>query len=352
MLVGNAAHLVVNRRHHRNRFTGHVHVGEVDADLVHRRQTLHDRLGTQVVELQQHVVLVGTTTAAFLDFLVHAARDEIARRQVLQRGRIPLHEALAVAVDQDRALAAAAFGQQHAGTGDTGRVELPELHVFERQAGAGGHAQAVAGVDEGIGGGGKNAAGASGRQHRGLGLKNVQFAGFHFECGHANHVAFGVANQVQRHPFDEERVCAPCTFCWYSVCNIACPVRSAAAQARSTGLFAVVGGVSAERTLVDRAVGVAVERHAHVFQVVDDLGRFTAHELDRILVAQPVRALDRVVEMVVPVVFVHVAQGRADAALGGHRVGAGGETPWTAPPRSGRRGPVAAMRACRSRRHR
>jgi hypothetical protein len=33
------------------------------------------------------------------------------------------------------------------------------------------------------------------------------------------------------------------------------------------GLFAVVGGVAAERTLVDRAVGVAVERHAEMFEL-------------------------------------------------------------------------------------
>jgi hypothetical protein len=90
-------------------------------------------------------------------------------------------------------------------------------------------------------------------------------------------------------------------------------------------LFAVVGGVAAERALVDGAVGVAVERHAHVLQVVDDLGGFTAHELDGVLVAQPVGALDGVVEVVVPVVLVHVAERGADAALGSHGVRTGGE---------------------------
>ena len=44
-------------------------------------------------------------------------------------------------------------------------------------------------------------------------------------------------------------------------------------------------------------------------------GRFLAHELDRVLVAQPVGALDRVVEMKAPVVLAHVAERRADAAL-------------------------------------
>jgi trimethylamine:corrinoid methyltransferase-like protein len=46
--------------------------------------------------------------------------------------------------------------------------------------------------------------------------------------------------------------------------------------------------VAAERTLIDRAVGVAVERHAHVLEFVDDLRRLPAHDLDRGLVAEPV----------------------------------------------------------------
>src|SRR5574344_3081473 len=82
---GNATHLIVNGRHHRDRFLGDVHVGEVVADLFHRRQTLADGLCTQVVQLHQDVVLVGTAAATFLDFLVHGARHEVARSQVLRR---------------------------------------------------------------------------------------------------------------------------------------------------------------------------------------------------------------------------------------------------------------------------
>ncbi|MDT4860489.1 hypothetical protein FQZ97_950570 [compost metagenome] len=90
-------------------------------------------------------------------------------------------------------------------------------------------------------------------------------------------------------------------------------------------LLAVVGGVAAERALVDGAIRVAVERHAEVFELVHDLRRFPAHELDGVLVAQPVRALDGVVEVVVPVVLAHVAERGADAALRGHGVRACGE---------------------------
>ena len=48
-----------------------------------------------------------------------------------------------------------------------------------------------------------------------------------------------------------------------------------------------------------------------------------AHELDRVLVAEPIGALDGVVEVPAPVVLAHVAEGGAHAALGRHRVAAG-----------------------------
>ena len=90
-------------------------------------------------------------------------------------------------------------------------------------------------------------------------------------------------------------------------------------------LLAVVRGVAAERALVDRAVRVAVERHAEVLELVDDVRRLAAHELDRVLVAEPVAALDGVVEVVVPVVLAHVAERGADAALRRDGVRAGRE---------------------------
>ena len=162
----NAAHLVMDRRHDRNRLLDRIDVRELDRDLADRRQPLDDHLGAEVIELQQHVVLVRTAAAPFLDLLVHRARDDVARREVLQVRRIALHEALAVRVEQDPAFAAHAFGDQHAGARDAGRMELPELHVLERNAGARGHAEAVAGVDERVGGRGEDAARAAGGEQR------------------------------------------------------------------------------------------------------------------------------------------------------------------------------------------
>jgi len=53
-----------------------------------------------------------------------------------------------------------------------------------------------------------------------------------------------------------------------------------------------------------------------VFEVVDGLGCHAAKELDGVLVAQVVRALDGVVHVPEPVVLAHVAQRSADATLG------------------------------------
>ena len=152
----------------------------------------------------------------------------------------------------------------------------------------------------------------------------MQFTGFHFQRGHTDHIAGLVLDQVQGHPLDEElRLRLDVLLVQGVQHGVAGTVgRSAGALHR---LFAVVGGVAAEGALVDGAVGIAVERHAEMLKLVHDLGRFAAHELDRVLVTQPVRTLDGVEEVIVPVVLAHIAQRSADAALSGHGVRAGRE---------------------------
>ena len=325
MIVGgDAAHLIVDGGHDRDGFLDGVDVGELERDLADGRQALEDLLGAQVIELEQHVVAVRAAAAPFLDLLVHRARHEVTRCQVLQRGRIALHEALAVLVQQDAALAPHALGDEHAGVGHAGGVELPELHVLQRDAGTGAHAQAVAGVDVGVGGRLPDAACAPGGQHRHLGFEDHDLAGFHFQGHHAQHVAFGVADQVQRHPFDEEGGACPDVTLVKRVQQGVAGTVGGRTGARH-GLLAQVGRVAPERTLVDGAVGVAVERHAEVLELVDDLGRLAAHEFDGVLVTEVVGALDGVEHVPVPVVLAHVAQRGSDAALCRHRVRTGGE---------------------------
>ena len=281
---GNAAHLVVDGRHHRNGFFGDVHVGKVDANFVHRRQALVNGFCTQVVQFQEHIVFVGATATSFFDFLVHRARHEVARRQVFQCRRIALHETLAIAVEQNGAFTAATFCEQHTSAGHACGVKLPEFHVFQRNASAGSHAQAVAGVDEGIGGRRKDAACAACGQQHSFGVQNVQVACFHFEGCHAHHVAFGIADQVKGHPLHEE---AGFGFDVLLVQGVQHGVTGAVGRGTGTlnRLLAIVGGVTTKRPLVNGAVWVAIEGHAHVFKVVHHFRGFTTHEFNGILVA-------------------------------------------------------------------
>ena len=203
-------------------------------------------------------------------------------------------------------------------------MELPELHVLERNAGARGHAEPVAGVDERVARRGEDASGAAGREQRGLRLQDHDVARLHLERHHAEDVAVGVADQVERHPFDEElRARADVLLVERVEQRVAGAIGGGAGALHR--LLAEVRHVAAERPLVDRAVGVAVERHPEVLELVDDLRRHLAHVFDRVLVAEPVGALDRVVHVPEPAVLGHVAQSGADAALRGDGVRAGRE---------------------------
>ena len=86
--------------------------------------------------------------------------------------------------------------------------------------------------------------------------------------------------------------------------------------------LAVVQALAAERALVDLAVLGPREGQAVRLELEDRARRLAAHVVDGVLVAQPVRPLDRVVHVPAPVVFGHVAERGVDAALRRDRVAA------------------------------
>jgi len=83
-------------------------------------------------------------------------------------------------------------------------------------------------------------------------------------------------------------------------------------------------GMPAKRALGDLPIRRPVEGQAHMLQLVNGLHGFVAHELDRVLVAKVIRALDGIVGVPFGTVFFLAAEGRADAALGGAGVRTGG----------------------------
>ena len=282
-------------------------------------------VGIEVVEVQVDVVLLRADAAALADLDRHAARDDVARGEILEVRRIALHEALAVGVGEIAAFAARAFGDQHAGAVDAGRVELHELHVLQRQAGAQHHGVAVAGAGVGRGAGEVGAAVAAGRQDRLLGAEAVQRAVLQAQRDDAAAGALAVHDQVDGEVLDEELGRVAQRLAIERVQHGVAGAVGGGAGALRGRAFAELGGHAAERALVDAAVLGAGERHAVVLELVDGLDGVAAEVLDGVLVAEPVGALDGVVHVPAPVVRAHVAERGGDAALGRDGVRAGRE---------------------------
>ena len=86
------------------------------ADLVNLAQVVLDVLLAEQRDVEPEVVAEARLHAfAFGDVLLHAARDDVARRQLLFLRLVVGHEAMAVDVLQQPAVAARAFGEQNAG---------------------------------------------------------------------------------------------------------------------------------------------------------------------------------------------------------------------------------------------
>jgi len=243
------------------------------------------------------------------------ARNDVARGQVLRRRRIALHEALTFGIDEVAAFAARTFGDQAARRIDAGRVELHELHVLQRQAGAQHHAVAVASADMRRGAGEVSAAVTAGRQNGLAGGETMQRAVVHVQGHDAAAAAFVVHDQVEGEILDVELGRVLERLAVHRVQHgVAGAVRGGAGALR--GALAEMRGHAAERALIDLAVFLAArERHAPVLELIDRGRRVLAHVFDGVLVAEPVGALHRVVHVPAPVVLAHVAERGGNSAL-------------------------------------
>ena len=274
------------------------------------------------VEIEVDVILA-VDAAAGADFPQNAARDHVPGRQVLDRGGVALHEALPVLVAQDAAFAAGGLADEDPQLVDAGRVELDEFHVLQRGARPIGDGHAISGGGHGVGGCLVDLAGpARGQQHR-LAVEDVDVAGGKLagdrpaaapiDHDQLDHVEFMKKADARLQGFFPERV----------------EDDPAGAVGRIAGALdgrlAEIARVAAEGALRDLALRGAVERHPHVLELNQGAGGVLGHDLDRVLVAEVIAALDRVEHVPLPAVRLLVAEGRADPALGGARVRAGGE---------------------------
>ena len=294
------------------------------AELGDARQPLGEQSLVEMAQMQMHVILVGPGAAALADLDGDGARDHVARGQVLGVRRVALHEALAFGIGEEAAFAARALGDQHARAIDAGRMELHELHVLERQAGAEHHGVAVAGADMRRGAGEIGAAIAAGGEDHLVRAEAVQRAVLHGERDHAAAATLIVHDQVDGEILDEELGRMAERLAVHGVQHGVAGAVGGGAGAQGRPL-AVVHRHAAEGALQDLAVVVAREGHAPMLELVDGFRRALAEIFDGVLIAEPVRPLHRVIHVPAPIVRAHIAERRGDAALRRNGMRAGGE---------------------------
>ncbi len=321
IIGGDAAHVVVHGGEHRDRLAGHVDAGENSRALGNAGQPLVQHRGIEMIEVQIEMVLELADAAALAHLDGHGARNHVARGEVLGRGRIALHEALALGIGEVAAFPARAFGDQAPCAVDAGGVELDEFHVLEGQAGAQHHGIAVAGAGVCRGAGEIGAPVTAGREDGHVGAEAVDAAVVELHRDHAAAAAV-LHDEVDDEILDEELGGMLERGAVERVQHgVAGAVGGGAGALRDA--LAVIGGHAAERALVDLAVLGARKRNTPVLELIHRRRRIAAHIFDGVLIAEPVRPLDGVVHVPAPVVLAHVAERCSNAALGRDGVRAG-----------------------------
>jgi hypothetical protein len=328
-----------------HRLARDVHVAELLELVVHARQLAFDvLLGVRDAlfdprNVEKHPAV--RAAPALLDLAHDATRDVIAGEQlrrapsvfvalrvapalllvvrglrlVVVRNEIE-HEPLAGFVREDTALAAHAFGHEHAAhtrrPDHASGVELDVFHVDERGAGMIGQRVAVARAIPTVAGDLVGLPEAARGEHHGLGVVNPDLPALPIvgkrpynavavleHLGHANlHVHVDAA--VDPAILERSKQLQP----------------RAVANVRQAWIF-----VSAEIALEDAAIGRAIEDGAPGFQLAYTVGRLFRVQLGHAPVVDVLAAAHRVGEMDLPVVaVVHVGQRCRDAALRHDRV--------------------------------
>ncbi len=323
---GNAAHHVVAGRHDRNRRGRRVDVSEGLGQLHDAWQTAVQHFFTKVVELEHHMIAIGTTAVTGNDFLDHGTCHNVTTGKVLGVRSIALHETLAVLVDQVTAFTAATFSDQYTCAGNAGRVELPHFDVLNRNTGTQRHADTVTGIDQGIGSRRVDTACTAGCQHGCIGTDVRGFACLDADRDDADKGAIVVLHQIHRIVFVEEYSAGLQVGLIQGVQQCVTGTVGCSAGTGSLPALAEVLGLAAERTLVDTALLGTGERQAHVLELEDCFRTYGTHVFDSVLVTDVVGTLDGIVHVPAPVIVrIGGSDCTGDATLGGYGVRAGRE---------------------------
>ena len=304
------AHRVVRGRLYRHRVRDRIHADEVKRQSVNLRQLLQYLLLPQVPQVDMQEI-APANPAAFADLRLHGSGYHVPRRQLhLLRG-VVLHEPLPLVVEQVPALAARALGDEDAMLVQSRRVELNELHVLERESSVEEHPETVPCVRRRVGRDLEGSPVPARGEDDGLGAEGLDPAGLHVQGRHAR---TGPVHQSdgKREPLIVEGHLLPETLLVQRV------------QERVPGPVGRVArsrlAVPAKWSLRDLALRRAAEGDTHVLQLVDVLRSFVDENLHRVLIAEVVRALDRVERVLLYRVGRLVPQCGRYPSLGGARV--------------------------------
>ena len=306
-----AAHVVVGAGPDRDRLLDRVDARVDHRELARARQPREDPLGAEVRQVEEDGAV---DPAALVDLGLLGARDDVAAREILRGRRVALHEPLALGVAQDPALAAAALGDQDPARVHRRRVELHELDVLQRQAGAERHRHSVAGAGVGVRGRAVEPADAAGREQHRLAAERLQAAVEEIPGDHAL-AAILVDDELPGEELLVDRDVALDELLVEDLDQDVARDVGRIDRARRAG--------GAERALRELAVVAAREDRAPLLELVDVERRLAREDLDRVLVAEVVRALDGVERVTLGAVVAGVPEGRVDPALGRAGVAAG-----------------------------
>ena len=197
-------------------------------------------------------------------------------------------------------------------------MKLHKLHVLHRQAGAHDHRAAIARAGMCRRAGEVGASVAAGRQDDLVGAEAMQSARGQV-YGNDTAASAVLHDQVDSEVFDKKLgiVCQRLLIERMQHCVTRAIGRCAGALCRA---LTIMRGHATKRALVNSTFLGTRERHTVMLEFDDGIGRLLAHVLNRILVTEPVGALDRVVHVPTPVILPHVAKRGANAALRCHGV--------------------------------
>ena len=234
---------------------------------------LEDLLRAEVPQIEQDVAV---DAAALVDLDLLGAGDHVAARELHRVRRVVLEEAVALGVEQVRALAAAALGDQDAGRGERRGMELHHLHVLQRHADPQRQGHPVARARVGIRRPAVQPARAAGGEDDGLRADRLQAAVQEIPGDHSL-AAVVVHDEL---PGEELLVDGEVALHHLLVEDVD---QDVAGDVGGVGGSRLAGG--AERALRDPAVLGSREDGAPVLELVDVVRRLVAEDLDRVLVA-------------------------------------------------------------------